>query len=471
MKVIAIVVVSLLLAGGAVVAVGLKLRGTLAPTTPDAVVRVEPAASGDLVEIISAPGEVQPRVKVSISSKVAAPIIYLPFKEGDAVTMGDPKTGVPASVMVRLDDRDLQSALRSAQARYDAQKAQIEVSRQHIASSRSQIESSRANLLDARRDLDRQVGLLKTSDVSQSVVDTAETKFDSMKAQIDAAAFSLKADEANLIVEQHQLAAAEADVGKAKDDLSYTVIVSPINGIVTRRKAEVGEMVVPGIQGSPGTTIMEVADLSQMLMVARIDESSVTQVAPKQRATVRMQAFSNRLFEGEVEWVANSRADPSAGSAASAGADNSRYFECKIRLDTKGTVVPSGLSADADIEVHRHYGIRVPSQAVLGRPTESLPPRVRSAPEVDASKAVASVVYRLVDGKAAATPVIVGASDETHTLIKQGLKEGDSVIVGPYKVLETLADGQVVKAEAGATKAAAPPATRPATAPASRPAA
>jgi HlyD family secretion protein len=461
-KIILIVLGSLLLAGGVIVGVAMKVRSTLAPPAVQATVRVEPAARGDLVEIISAPGEVQPRTKVPISARVSAQIVEMPFKEGDRVKKGD--------LLVRLDARDLEAALDSAIARRAAQKAQEEVARQHILSSQAQIDSSQATFEDAKRDLDRQKGLLKTSDVSQSIVDTAQAKYDSLQAQLAASRFSLEADRANLIVMDEQLKAADSDVQKAKDDLSYTKITATIDGIVTRKKAEVGEMVVPGIQSSPGTTIMEIADLSHMLMVARIDESSIAQVTPGQKAHIRMQAFPDTIFDGTVETVATARADPSNDRAQISSSDNSRYFECLIRLDTRGQNVRSGLSADADIEVHRYFGIKVASQAVLGRPTETLPPAVRGRPQVDPAKAVTSVVYVLRDGKAAATPVTAGASDETQTLIKSGLQDGDPVIVGPYKVLETIADGQSVTAEKAQSKATAKPASAPTSAPATAPA-
>jgi HlyD family secretion protein len=452
MKLLIALIAGMLISVGGVVAF-FKIPNAFTPKVEPATVRVETIVRGDLIETVSAPGEVQPRVKVSISAKVSAPIIDLPFKEGDRVIKGK-------SVLARLDAKDLQSALKSAQARFDAQNAQIAVSEKHIEASRSTIESMQANLVDAERDLKRQMDLHKTNDVSQSIVDTAQTKVDSMRAQLRSSEFSIKADEANLTVERFQRDAAYADVAKATDDLSYTVIVSPIDGVVTRRRAEVGEMVVPGIQGSPGTTILEVADLSQMLMVARVDEASVTQVLPGQHATVRMQAFGDNAFDGIVEWVANSRFDPTASSAsagASATPDGSRFFECKIRLYTKGEHIRSGLSADADIEVNRHHGLRVQSQAVLGRPTDSLPTEVRAKPEVEAGKSITTVVYRMVSGKAVATPVTVGPSDETHTLIKSGLKDGDAVIVGPYKLLESLTDGQAVKPEAATTKASTRP--------------
>lgn len=449
MKTLFLIVAGMLVASGAT-AFLVKLPGMFSAKTPTATVRVETVSTGELIEVVSAPGEVQPRTKVSISAKVAAPIIELPFKEGDRVARG--------KAIVRLDAKDLEAALKSATARLEAQMAQIEVSRHRIDASNATIESMEANKRDAVNDMERQKKLLVTQDVSQAVVDTALEKVKSLDAQLRSSRFSRDADEANLKVEAAQRDAAQADVSRAADDLSYTTILSPIDGVVTRRKAEVGEMVVPGIQGSPGTTIMEVADLSQMLMLARIDEGSVTQVQPLQHVTVRMQAYPDKAFAGTVEWVANSRADPasSVGGAAATPADGSRYFECKIRLFTEGEHVKAGLSADADIEVHRHHGLKVASQAVVGRPTDSLPIEARMKPEVDRAKTINAVVYRLVNGKAVVTPVTVGPSDETHTLIKSGLKDGDRVIVGPFKELDSLTDGQAVNEEAAPAK----PATR-----------
>jgi hypothetical protein len=114
----------------------------------------------------------------------------------------------------------------------------------------------------------------------------------------------------------------------------------------------------------------------------------------------------------------------------------------------------------------------VPSQAVLGRPAEGLPAELRAkVPEADKDKSIVSVVYRFVDGKAVVTPVKVGASDETHTLILSGLNEGEPVIVGPYKALDTLAHDQTVTKENSPPRpAATKPTTAPATGPTSLPA-
>src|SRR5437762_554259 len=84
-----------------------------------------------------------------------------------------------------------------------------------------------------------------------------KTKVDQFRAQLHGAIASLEADRTSLTVERHQLDAAAAEILRAKDNLSYTTIVSPIDGIVTRMNAKVGEMVVTGTMNNMGTVILE----------------------------------------------------------------------------------------------------------------------------------------------------------------------------------------------------------------------
>ncbi|HEX2972883.1 MAG TPA: hypothetical protein VHP11_11150, partial [Tepidisphaeraceae bacterium] len=95
--------------------------------------------------------------------------------------------------------------------------------------------------------------------------------------------------------------------------------------------------------------------------------------------------------------------------------------------------------------------LKVPSQAVLGRPVDTLPAGIRDLPEVDKRKTMCPVVYRLVDGKAVVTPVKIGASDVIYTIINSGVKEGDRIVTGPYKALESLQHDQKVKEEQAAS--------------------
>jgi HlyD family secretion protein len=158
---------------------------------------------------------------------------------------------------------------------------------------------------------------------------------------------------------------------------------------------------------------------------------------------VHIQAYEDDTFEGVVRSVA---------LASTEEKDGSKYYKAEVLLKDSGKRVLSGLNADVDIETRRHSAVlKIPSQAVLGRRVDDLPADLRDLPHVDRSKTLAPVVFRFVNNKAIITPVQVGPSDLTHSVILAGLSEGDQVIVGPYKVFDEMKHEQKVKDEKAAT--------------------
>ena len=447
-KIILTVVVTLALAG-ALTGVGMKLSGKSSGQPEQLTsVRVEKVTRGDLVEIVSAPGQIQPKTKVSLSAKTTARIMSLPFDEGMQVKKDD--------ILVQLDSKDLEAQLKAAESRRAAQEAQIAVGEAHLKSQAAAIESIKVQLADAQRNLRRQNELVASQSVAKSFAEDAQAKADQLQAQLNGAIANLEADKTSLTVERHQLDAAAAEILRAKDNLSYTTIVSPIDGIVTRMNAKVGEMVVTGTMNNMGTVIMEVSDLSEMQVDAQIDETNIANVQAGQKAKVRISAFQDQLFDGEVKLVGLDIADQRFGGGGNNFGGNSqqgRWYRAKVVVNTNSKRVPAGLSADVDIETQRHHDIiKVPTQAVMGRPVEELPGDVKNRPEVDKNKQLATVCFVLVDGKAKITPVTIGASDMTHTQITAGIKDGDQLIIGPYKVLPGLKNDAKVKEDtSGAT--------------------
>jgi HlyD family secretion protein len=241
----------------------------------------------------------------------------------------------------------------------------------------------------------------------------------------------LEAAKLGLIVSQHRLDASQESIELAKESLSYTTITSPIDGIVTRINAEVGEVVMTGTMNNRGTIIMQVADLSRMLLVVQVDEADIGNLKVGQKATIRVQAFWDEKFTGVVDTIALTH---------DLSMSRTKYYKTEILLDENARQLYSGLTADVDIETIRHENIlKIPSQAVVARKVDDLPLDIReNNPNVDMAKTEALVVYRLVDGKSVVTPVKIGPSDMTHIIIKSGLTKGDTVVVGPYKVLGTI---------------------------------
>jgi len=183
--------------GLVVVLIGMALAKGKGASAKPTVVRIEQAHRGELVETVSAPGQIDPKTNVQISAKVSARVTEMPFKEGERVTKGDPCAvpPIPASLLVRLDSKDLESRLRASRARRDAQAAQIEVERARLASQREGLKGRSAALEQARRDLKRQEELLQSKDVSQAAYDQAKLKYDETVSLVESEQLSLKASE------------------------------------------------------------------------------------------------------------------------------------------------------------------------------------------------------------------------------------------------------------------------------------
>ncbi|MBN2513634.1 MAG: efflux RND transporter periplasmic adaptor subunit [Sedimentisphaerales bacterium] len=423
--IIAIVIVIIFVLGTLLVK---KTQQPLQPTT----VRLEVLNTGDLQEFISAPGEIEPKTKVEISAKVSARVVELPFKEGQQVKAGD--------LVIRLDAKEMESRLKSAQANFLAQEAQLEVSKTQIASRKAQIKGTEATLEQVKKDHERQKKLLSTGDISQSVYDLARQKLDELESQLKSATFQIEAEEKGLIVAQHNLDAQKAQIEEAQDALEYTTIRSPIDGVITRINAEVGEMVMTGTMNNPGTVIMIIADLSKMLLVAQVDEADVGKLALGQEANIRVKAFWDHIYRGKVDHIALTN-----DNSQSTG---TKYYRTEILIEGDVSKLYSGLTADVDIFTQKHTDIlKVPSQAILTRKGDDLPADIRSNPLVDANKTDVTVVFRYNNKKAIATPVRIGPGDTTHIIIKEGLKVGDQIIIGPYKVLDALKHEQAVRDE------------------------
>lgn len=402
----------------------LEAMGRVPEATP---VRVHEIAVGSVTEVVSAPGVIEPFRKVDISAEVSARVDALPLREGEMVRAGD--------IVVKLDDRDLRAALASVTARRDAEKFRLQSEQQRLA-------GPRATLVLAQRTLERQTSLLSTGDVSQQAVDEALQQVQDLEASIASA-------ERTISVLESSLAAAEADISRADEAVRRTVITSPIDGVITLLNAEVGELVLVGTMNNPGTVIMTIADLSRMILNAEVAETDVARLRAGQTAQIHINAYPDVIFDGQVSRV---------GLQRTVTAGQNPFFKVEIDVDLDGRQILSGLAANVDVRIEEHQGLVLPSQAVLQRPVDELPPHARSSPSIEAGRRVTPVVYRLVDGKAVCTPVQLGPSDLASSLAREGLTAGDVVVIGPFKVLEKLADGEMIRPDDGAGVPTAVPA-------------
>ena len=364
---------------------------------------MSPVTFGDLERTISAPGSIEPKRLIKISSQVSAKVLALPFGEGQQVQKGD--------VVIRLDPQNLVAVMDSAKAGLKGQEASLG--------------GAEAALINARLSYDRLAQLNETGDATRAELDSAEASFLQAKS--------------NREVLIHQIDQARAQIDRAQKDLDNTIIASPITGVITSLNTEIGETVIVGTTNNPGSVIMEIADLSQMLLKAAVDETNIAPVAIGQSAKVFVNAYADRAYEGTVQRI---------GLKRQVAGDGTGTFEVEILMDLdEGETLYSGLSASTDIVVEHFYdAMIVPSQAVVDRRIDELPAELRENNDlIDLNKTFTRIVYRVVDGKTVATPVRVGPSDLTETVITEGLSKEDIIVTGPFRVLVNLKDDKAVK--------------------------
>lgn len=376
-------------------------RSLMPQPTPEAV-RVEPVTRGPLIRLVNAPGSIEPRTKVQISAQVAARITELPFRENQTVRKND--------VVVKLDSRDLAAALESAQANLRAEE--------------SRLSGADARMKQSFLDLQRLRVLHEGGDRSRAELESAESNYLSAKSSFDAT--------------RNNIDAARAQIDRATKDLENTTIIAPFDGTIVKLNAEVGELVLVGTLNNAASVIMEIADLSTMIMKARVDEANIGPVKQGQTARIFINAFPNRSFAGTVEKV---------GLKRQVDRDGTGYFEVEVLVQKPDDLLlASGLTANVDIEVEKFENVlKIPSQSVVDRRIDELPRATAENPVIDRAKAFTSVVYVIRDGKARSVPVKIGPSDLTHTNILAGLDEGDKIITGPFRILTALKDDSPVR--------------------------
>ena len=400
-------------------------------------VRVNHPALGKLIETISAPGEIKPLHSVTVSAKISGKVKELPFEEGD--TVYGPDSGQESSMLVKIDSSELEADLEISLARRKSQVMQIEVAKVDIENRKSALKEAEIQLAQKEKDLERNLLLLKSNDVAETIVEDLQLAVEQLKLKVSSSTNAIRVAEVDLKVRENELKIADSNIQRARDALEYAEISSPSTGVITEIHVKVGEMVT-GASNYTGTPMLKVADLSKMLLVAQVDEIDIGNVEEGQNAKVKLHAWPDDRFDGVVHKKSLVMKDSRTGT---------KYCAVEILLDNADGRILSGMTGDAEIEIKVHEDIvKVPSQAVLGREWENLPKEIRDNNEIiNKEKTFTPVVFRMVDGKAVATPVKIGPSDLTDTIVEEGLSIEDMVVTGPYKELEKMKHNNAIKDE------------------------
>jgi HlyD family secretion protein len=367
-------------------------------------VYVEPVTQRNIQAIVTAPGEVNPKVKVNISAYLIAKIEKLYFKEGDAVKKGQ-----------RLVDLE-RTAYQAAYSRATAA----------VSNSRIEVARAKTNVATMELAYKRAMNLKQQGIQAQELFDQARQNHDNAVAAYDSA--------------NQSVAQAQALLQQAQNDLDHTTILSPMNGRAVQVNAHEGEVVIPGTMNNPGSVIAVIADLSEILVEADVGETEITGIRLNESSKVHVDAIPDKEYNGHVAEIGSSAALKQGTGAGL------RYFKVKVQFDDADERLRPGMTAQVSIiTTTSGSALSVPIQSVVERVPPALAKSKTGTDDEDENAPKSKYVFVVKDGKVKMTEVKTGVSDTTHVALVSGVTKNDKVVTGPFRTLKKLKDGDSVE--------------------------
>jgi HlyD family secretion protein len=384
-------------------------------------VQTQKVGKRDLVSIVSASGEVKPKRFVNVSANVSGRITELQVKEGDSVRRGQ--------VLARIDSTRFAAGERQSAAAVKAAGADVERAEADLEASRLAWERSRKMHADKL--------------ISDQAFEQAQAE--------------LKMKEAALSALRRRVDQQAAGLASNRDDLEKTVVVAPMDGVITNLQKEEGEVVI-GAQSFQPTVIMTVGDLSAFEVEVMVDETDIRYIALGQPAEIRVDALEGVKVTGEVTEIGSSAIPRGGVQAAQSTSNQAKDFKVAVTIKDPPPALRSGLNATAEITTARKDKVlAIPIQAVVvrgvGKDGKVIDPDALQASEKDPGAAMVEKgeekegVFVVNAGQVAFRPVKTGIIGETDIEVVDGLKEGDEIVTGAYKTLRTLKDQAKIKPE------------------------
>ncbi|MGA8428415.1 MAG: efflux RND transporter periplasmic adaptor subunit [Candidatus Sulfotelmatobacter sp.] len=418
----------------------------------------------DLATVVSASGEIKPKTYVNIGANAFGKITHLFVKEGDHVKKGQMLAQLE-NVQPSADVHSNEASLQAAQTDALAASAAVKTSEADLR--RAQADYDRNKL-----DWDRAQSLYKDGLIAKSDFDSRQNAWATADAGLVQAQTRLAQAKAQKDSADGHIAQARATLTHYTDLLQKTTYPAPFDGVITNLPVREGETVVIGIQNAQGSTLMTLADMSVITAEVKVDETDIVNVRLGQSAEIAIDAIPKKTFHGTVSEIGDNAIVRSSGVSTSQSAtasEEAKDFKVVVTLQDAPPDLRPGLSTTAKITTAtRSSALSIPIQALTIRTKEqverqdSTPGSVHAAAPAPKEAALKSSkkdkeedlqgVFVIRNHKAEFVPVTTGITGTTDIEIVNGLKEGDEVITGSYKVLRTLRPGSGVKIDNSAPK-------------------
>lgn len=347
-------------------------------------------------------GTTAPVREVSVRSQVAAQVLSINVDVGDAVRQGQ--------TLARLDDTLLASGVNQAQAELASLNAAVARARNQVSNAQALVEQSRLELQQAQADLARQQQLFQEGAVTAQQAEQARTEAQTAAQILRAAQEQVRTEQQAVAAAQSQVEAQQAVVAQAQRQRSYATLTAPISGRVMQRLTEVGNLV------QPNGEIIRIGDFSRIDVNVQVSELELAQIQPGQSVVVRLDAFPNQTFTGQVN-----RISPAANQTA-------RLVPVQVTIPNSNGRIGSGLLARVEFTSNQASRVVVPQSAI--------------AQPQDRSGTIFVIAGDAQNATVTARTVKLGESADGQVEVLSGLQPGEQFVARSGRPLK---DGEPVR--------------------------
>jgi HlyD family secretion protein len=360
------------------------------------------AETGDIARSVVATGKVQPITQVEVKSKASGIVTGLDTDINQPVRKGQ--------VLAHLDQQEILDQVAAQKAQLAAAQANARSATAAVAYDK--VAAQAPDLPDYERNWHRADEMAKSGVLSKQSADQAQQVYLAAVNTRDRAVAQILVDQGKQHQAEAQVAQAQASLNQLEEQLSYTTITSPIDGVVLSRDVQMGDAVSSIlVLGSTATLVMTLGDTHQVYVKGKVDESDIGKVYLGQAARIKVQSFRDRTFTGHVTKIAPLGVEK----------DNVTTFEVQISIDNPGTPQnPAGelkanMTANAEIVLEEHKNVlTIPDQAVLYDKDRNASVQVPDAHGKDGRRSI---------------PIKVGLSNGSRVEVLAGLHTGDKVVL------------------------------------------
>lgn len=351
---------------------------------------------GDITKSVVATGKITPITEVQIKSKASGIVEKLHVDTGDHVKQGE--------VLAELDRVEIEAEVNSAKAQLLSSEANLKSAQ--ADEKRAQVDAEGVDIPTLQRAYTRAQEMARDGVASQATLDDAQRSYIMAVNKRDVARAQLTVNKAKVSQAQAQVEQARAGLNQLEEQLSYTTITAPIDGVVLSRDVEIGDAVSSIlVLGSGATLVMTIGDTSQVYVKGKVDESDIGHVYLGQPARIRVEAFKNRVFTGHVTKIAPMGVEK----------DNVTTFEVRVSINNPGGELKAEMTANAEIILDEHHNVlTVPEAALLYDKDKNASVDIPDPSAKDGMKKV---------------PVKIGISNGVKTEVIAGLKQGEQVVL------------------------------------------